>query len=461
MCCATALYPLLTHSLAPQICLFLSCHLRSSPHLKAEWRGGGGTEWGRRGKPVQQVYWGLTRACCHRYFWRACALAPVSCFSNEYLCCLCDPPLSTECVIRILCVFFPPSAHTLSHTPVIPERCFDFTWPGLHAHLSGLTWETCRHCRLCAVRERLREKERKKGEGGKREIKATHGLRDEKKGARREEGRKEERTPSIFCSSNLWSFLLLSLSRRSFTKLLRTDGLTDGPLIKHAEGLSGEEGERLAGEAELVRAPWSWTRGRLYSRWVHAAVMSRFKTVPAPVCAFLVTFTHGFAVVLVCLDAAGLSVWRVGRGGLGAIVTGPPNNGKPSGPRRERMVPDFSPLAHLTLVLMFYLRHIWSPACVCAFFIPIVSPLIVRRGPLFSTQRPSTPDCSFLPRTPERRIDSLTRSNPTIIYITDKSPFIVGLARRAAREGQQNYCMILWSWYGSGSVVMTISASLF
>ena len=96
--------------------------------------------------------------------------------------------------------------------------------------------------------------------------------------------------------------------------------------------------------------------------------MSRFKTVPAPVSAFLVTFTHGFAVVLVGLDAARLSVWRVGRGGLGVIVTGQPNNGKPSGPRRERMVPEFSPLAHLTLVLMFYLRHIWSPACVCAFF---------------------------------------------------------------------------------------------
>lgn len=53
------------------------------PHLEAEWRWRErrrrkktpGKKRGRRSKPVEQVKEAyVTRACCHRYFWRACAL---------------------------------------------------------------------------------------------------------------------------------------------------------------------------------------------------------------------------------------------------------------------------------------------------------------------------------------------------------------------------------------------------
>lgn len=94
------------------------------PHLEAEWRWRKsrektrGKKRGRRSKPVEQVkeaYW--TRACCHRYFWRACALPSVSCFSNEYLCCCLVTHLSThECAWSAFRVFsfLSPYSHTVS-----------------------------------------------------------------------------------------------------------------------------------------------------------------------------------------------------------------------------------------------------------------------------------------------------------------------------------------------------------
>lgn len=77
-----------------------------------------------------------SKACCHRYFCRACALLPVSCFfQNNYLCCcFFDPPLRARAYVRV-CVRVRSGIST---------GCFFSTLSryfraALCLHLSGLT----------------------------------------------------------------------------------------------------------------------------------------------------------------------------------------------------------------------------------------------------------------------------------------------------------------------------------
>lgn len=206
------------------------------------------------------------------------------------------------CVIGIQsCVSPPPLASLLTHTPVISGRrrwLFDFTCPGCtpeRTHLFLRPERLFLHFPfLRSYLENPAERKRCVWRRTRKEITAANGLRNVKKGAKEEGG---DRTFHLF---------LPTLELRAcvtFWKLTPSPLQRSRVIIEHAEGLSGEKGERFAGKAELEWTPRSWTRGRLHPRWVHAAVMSHIcycfggKPSPSPFfCAYYLCVLCGSAL---------------------------------------------------------------------------------------------------------------------------------------------------------------------